>query len=147
MAGDPKAKAITIPYEGGAFTTTRELVKYIFGEKFVNNQTAKTVDRTRAQHNRTRVIGGPSILVKAANYKFTKFPVARGLSRSGGEPILLLVDADVFTARLHGSHQAFVKFIKGQSWSTQKTFSIRTEKGSTYGPFKTLLDTFVGENP
>jgi hypothetical protein len=147
MAGDPKARTMTVPYEGGSFTASKELIRHIFGDKFVDEQVPKTVDRKRKEHNRTRVIGGPSIVVKEANYKETKFPVAKGHSRSGGDPVLFLVGNDAFTARLHGNHQNFVKFVRANKAQLQKTFQVRTEKNSLYGPFKTLLDTFVGGNP
>ena len=143
MAADPNAKEMTIPFNGGSFTTTKALINYIFGPEFIVSQVppVRTVD-VKA-HVRVRVIGESATAVKQHTYSRTKFPVALDRGGSGGEPILFLVGNDAFTARLHGSHQNFVKFLKTQIWSTNKTFSVQSEKGSTYGPFKTLIATIT----
>jgi hypothetical protein len=145
MAGDPLKRQVTIPYDGGSFTTTRGLLNYIFGPDFVVTQPRTTKTVSRKKHKRTRVIGGPEIDVEATTFTLRKFPIARGQSASGGQPVLFNVDNDYYTARLHGSLQNFDKFMEKQSWKTQKTFRVISEKNTPFGPYKSLLDTFIEE--
>jgi hypothetical protein len=145
MAGDPLKRQVTIPYNGGSFTTTRGLLNYIFGPNFVVTQPLTTQTISRKKHKRTRVIGGPEIDVEATTFTLTKFPQARGQSASGGQPVLFNVDSEYYTARLHGSLQNFDIFMKTQKWNTQKTFRLISEKNTIKGPYTSLLDDFIEE--
>ena len=137
MAVDPLARMVTIPFIGGSFTATRGLMNYVLGDGFVNAQTIGQESVNVSSHSRNRVIGGASTQVGAYNYTLKKFPSALSNGGAGGEAIQLIVDGKAWTARLHGSHQSFITFLKAATWATEKTFSIRSERGKVYGPFKT----------
>jgi hypothetical protein len=145
MAGDPLKRQVTIPYDGGSFTTTRGLLNYIFGPGFVVTQPRTTKTIARKEHKRVRVIGGPEKTIEATTFTLRKFPQARGQSASGGQPVVFNVDNEYYTARLHGSHQDFDKFILTQKWNTQKKFQVITEKNTVLGPYTSLLDDFIEE--
>lgn len=144
MAVDPLARMVTIPFNGGSFTATRGLVNYLLGPDFVNTQETGQATVNVPNHPRTRVIGGPETQVAAFNYTRKKFPSALSNGGAGGEAIQVLLDGRAWTARLHGSHQDFLTFLKESTWETDKVFSIRSEKGKVYGPFRTAQETIIG---
>lgn len=135
MAIDPKARKLTIPYPGGSVTATRGLLEAMFGEALVNVAagTPKTV--SRRGHSRVRVIGGDSTGVGGSNYQIGKYPTARFNGGSGGHPVKVNLNGELWTIRVTGSLSKFADWAAGANWVTGTGVAFISEKGTAYGPF------------
>ena len=139
MTIDPKAKKMTYTYKGGSITATRGLLEAIFGPALVSNELEESKQVSRSAHSRRVVIGGPATGVRAASYTKKRYGTTAGQGASGGEEIKFLVGADYWTARLYGSHQAFVEFLKTATWQSGNAAIWYSEKGTKYGPFNSAV--------
>ena len=136
MAVDAKARRVSVGFPGGAISGTRGLLEAAFGAGLVAAEQSGSQTVAVKGHLRTRVIGQLPKVIAPNAYTLKKFPSGRSNGGAGGEAIQLLVDGDWWTARLTGSHQDFNDWLSGATWSSGKTIMWRSEKGTTYGPFK-----------
>jgi hypothetical protein len=119
----------------GAVTMTRGLAKALFGidwRALVSPAVVKTVDV--AAHQRTRVIGQPSIAVKAHQYQYKAFPSMDSTSALGGQPVtVVLANGDKWTLRVSGAMDEFLSWIGPKLVTTNTQFV--SQRGTIYGPF------------
>ena len=109
---DDLFKDFTVSFPGGSITTTKDVLLCMFKDPAELNTCApSSVSVVRKQHARTLYPGGPTTQVKETPY--TKYNWSNGgTSRAaGGEPIAILIDGSMWTARLQGSHQAFMDYL------------------------------------
>lgn len=135
MATDPKTVRTTITYPGGSVSAPRGLLEDIFGPALVSYEMNESKTVQRDGHTRTAFIGAAARPVRAATYQKKRYGHTGGSEAAGGEPILLLSSSGWFTARLHGSHQAFCNFLKVGTWQSSNLAIWKSEKGTDYGPF------------
>ena len=141
MALDPKARKVALNFPGGSLTATRGLLEAIYGPDLTGaggDSVPSTV--SVSGHSRQRVIGGPSTSVAASSYVRNKFPTTVNGGAAGGETIALLVGGRYWSARLSGSHQAFASFLQGASFFQDAPLFWRSEKGTQYGPFNSVVE-------
>lgn len=136
MAVDPNARKLTIGFSGGSLTATKGLLTALFGEDLVTQAAAETINVSRRSHQRFRVIGGDATSVASSNYSRKRFPQGGDSGAGGGEPIRLFVEGDWWTARLSGNHQSFCKFLESSTWGSGANAIWKSERGTSYGPFK-----------
>jgi len=136
MATDPKARRISLGFDGGSLTASRGLLEALFGVDLVQQNEVATITVSRKTHSRFRVIGGNSTSVQATSYTRKRYGQAGSDAASGGEANPPLYEGEWWTARLSGSHQKFNAWLKGSTWASGKTAYWRSEKGTKYGPFK-----------
>lgn len=125
-------------YPAGAVTMSRGLAKALFGidwRNLVSPAVVKTVDV--AGHQRTRVIGYPSIAVKAHQYSYKAYPSMDRSSALGGQPVtVVLTNGDKWTVRVSGAMDEFLSWIGSKIVTTNTTFV--SSRGTVYGPFGVL---------
>lgn len=136
MAVDPKLRQTTIPFNGGSITATRGLLEAVFGDQLVADNSVRTVSVERRAHSRTRVIGGSTTAVAAAEYTLTKYGKRSSGSAAGGEDVVFVVDGEPWTMRLTGSHEALDNFLKQGGFAGDKVVMWQSAKGTTYGPYR-----------
>lgn len=136
MAVDSEARKLTIGFNGGSLTATKGLLSALFGPDLVQQASDETIAVAVRSHQRFRVIGGDSTSVASSNYSRKRYPQGGKSASAGGEPIRLFVDGDWWTARLSGSHQSFNAFLRSSSWGSGENAIWKSERGTSYGPFK-----------
>lgn len=135
MALDPKARKVALNFPGGSLTASVGLLEAIFGPDMGGaGGTESTKQISVTGHSRVRVIGGPSTNVAANSYTLTKYPSIDKSGAAGGEAIALRVAGKSWTARLSGSHQDFVAFLKTTTLALSGPLFWFSEKGKQYGP-------------
>lgn len=118
MAVDPKARLNTITYAKGTVTAPRGLLDYLFGSGTPNVNWAVSTNLVNAITNRRR----------------RKYGTRQRESARAGEPMkLVLKNGDIYTARITGSHTAFIDAFlsKGGGLNVANIYS---ERGTIYGP-------------
>lgn len=136
MAVNPKAKKVTLFFEGGSVTAPRGLWEEMFaGDLGTLGLTGDPKTVARDGHTRTRVIGGPSTAVSSSNYQLRRVKRGKRGGAAGGEAVKILWEGDLWTARLFGSHQDFESFWKSVSFPLNGDVSWVSEKGTPYGPY------------
>ena len=140
MALDPKARSITLTYDGGYIEMTRGLAEMLFGASNPALETQpKDATVSVKSHSRTRVIGGPATSVGAYSYTYKKFPTTVSDLASGGREIFVDIgDGEKWTARVGGSFADAAVFFKANTKLDQVFFT--SASGTVYGPF------FVDQN-
>jgi hypothetical protein len=135
MAIDPKARKITITFEGGSLTASRGMLEAVFGPALVASAGSEPVLVLRESHTRSEYPGGPRTAVSGSTYTLKRYGKPNSGGSSGGEPILMYVNGDPFTARLSGSHQAFCDYLRNSTWQSGNDAFWRSQHGTPYGPF------------
>lgn len=130
---DNKAKKLTLNFPGGYLTATRGLLEAMFDDLEALIPDAEPVTVSVKGHTRTRVIGGVSKTIAPNTYTLQKYPATVAGGPAGGEPIMVNLGEDWWTARLGGSHQAFAAFLSDGKAATNLFW--KSEKGTNYGPF------------
>ena len=102
----------TISFPNGSIKSTKDVLLSMFKEpSALDTCSPESVRVQRRQHARTLYPNGPTTQVKEAN--FDKFNYSNGgtSKAAGGERILILINGSKWTARLTGSHQAFMAYL------------------------------------
>ena len=132
MAADPKARKFSINWSGGYLTATRGLLESLYGPNFMDTVGAgKAKDIAVKGHTRTRVIGGPATVVAPHSYSLIDYPRKLKGGSAGGQPILIQVGDNWWSARLGGSVQDFKAFLAGVG-KPLSAFVFATERGGEY---------------
>ena len=132
------ARTATINYQGGSLTTTRGVLAQIFED-------ANTLSACRSElkdisvkgYKRTDEIGGKETTVEPFDYQTVRYPYqVKGLA-AGGEPIMIRIQGEWWSARLSGNHSNFDSFLCGQGNDNNiaGTISWKSARGSYHGPF------------
>jgi hypothetical protein len=135
MTVDPKARRMTLTFEGGSLTASKGLLEAVFGPELVRAPAGAAVLVQRDATERSDYPGGPKTAVKGSNFTLKRYGSPNASGSSGGEPILLYVGGSPFTARLSGSHQAFCEYLKNSTWASGNDAYWRSQHGTSYGPF------------
>ena len=135
MALDPKARSITLTYDGGYMEMTRGLAEMLFGASNPALESQpKDANVAVKSHSRTRVIGGPTTSVGAYNYTYKKFPTTSNDPASGGREIFIDIgDGEKWTARVGGSLADAGVFFMNNTKLDQVFF--QSVAGTKYGPY------------
>ena len=131
---DDLFKDFTISFPGGSLTATKDVLLCMFTDPAqLNTCGAEFKDVIRKPHPRTLYPGGPTTQVKETPYKRYNWSNG-GTSRSaGGEPIAILINGDYWTARLQGSHQAFMSYLCANRAALAPGFTYwESNKGKPY---------------
>ena len=118
MAVDPKARLNTIAYSKGTVTAPRGLLEYLFGGSSFNSSWLASTNPLDNLTGRRR----------------RKYGTRQRSNARAGEPMqLVLKNGEVYTARITGTHTAFInEFLsKGGGVNVANIFS---ERGTIYGP-------------
>ena len=131
---DDLFKDFTVSFPGGSLTASKDVLLCMFKDPAqLETCGADSVDVVRKPHARTLYPGGPTIQVKETPYK--KFNWSNGgTSRAaGGEPIGVLINGALWTARLSGSHQAFMAYLCQNRAALKPGFTYwESNKGKPY---------------
>ena len=135
MATDPDARKVPINFEGGSVVMTYGMAKNLFSDDsgFIKPEGYDITVGVKG-HQRTRIIGGPTIQIEPYDYTFKQWPAMPAQNSAGGEAILMTWDGtdSWWTARLHGSAADLGTFLNKES---PRGVMFKTERGTTYGPF------------
>lgn len=135
MATDPRARKMTLTFPNGSLTASRGLLEDVFGPALVNSEIGEARTVQRDSHTRSDYPGGPRTAVRGSTFNLKRYGKPNAAGNSGGEPILLYVNGDPFTARLSGSHQAFCDFLQNGTWQSGNDAYWKSQHGTPYGPF------------
>ena len=136
MADDPKARNLTLNYDGGSLTMPVGTLESLFG---VDSDILAPVPPTKQvgvrEHSRVRVIGGPSTTVTSHTYEQIQWPTSQASNAAAGDVCLFTWEGSdgTWTGRVTGALSALGVFLVANS---PKTVVFRSERGTKYGPFK-----------
>ena len=131
---DDLFKNFTVSFPGGSITATKDVLLFMFKDPAqLETCGAESVDVVRKQHPRTLYPGGPSVQVKETPYKKYNWSNGGTSRAAGGEPIAILINGDLWTARLSGSHQAFMAYLCSNRSALAPGFTYwESQKGKPY---------------
>ena len=139
---DNPTREATVNFTDGSLTASRGLIAAIFKDAtFVSSCAAVEIERTRKQYTRTEYIGATPRVVQQSSWTQTKYPSQTKSVAKGGEAIQVKVNGEYWTARLSGTHQAFMEFLCDGPDSPTRPISLRSERGTSYGPIAPTTTT------
>jgi hypothetical protein len=115
MAGDPKARLVTVAYQGGTMTATLGLLEYLLGDLQLSWQ--KPSDSTNHAGRRLRKYGARQ----------------RAAARGGRVMNLSLINGDSFQVRITGTDTDFIDFVLARI-GEGLVLNAYTQRGTIYGP-------------
>lgn len=125
----------TISFPGGSLTATKDVLLSMF-EKDNLPDTCSPEEKTvsRKGYNWTSYPQSPDVrLVSETTYTLKNYSNGGNSRASAGEPIKVLINNDFWTARLQGSHQAFMDYLCANKSSLKDGFTYWvSQKGSPY---------------
>lgn len=127
----------TINYIAGSITASRGVLASMFAVgKFDNGCETRLIERKRVSYPRTQFIGDTPRIVDGSSWEEVRFPSKKKGLAAGGEPIQLGVAGEYWTARLTGTHSAFMTWLCGenQKGNLATVITWQSERGTTYGP-------------
>jgi hypothetical protein len=116
MAGDPKAKRITVTFPKGTLSASIGFIEYLLGDQKLTWKAPSTPSPT-PDGRRRRVYG-------------TK---QRGSARGGREMTFVLRDGSSWVARTTGADLDLLDFVL-QKIGEDKVLNVYTKRGTIYGP-------------
>ena len=125
----------TLNFQGGSLTAPRGTIAAMFRDTaFVSTCAYVEVQRSRKQYMRTSEIGAQPRSVEAKEWTAKVYPSQTKSIAAGGEPIQLKIDGEWWTARLSGTHTAFMEFLCDSATSLYDHVAWRSARGTLYGP-------------
>ena len=125
----------TLNYPAGSITMARGNFAALFADAaFLSSCAVVSTQRSRKSYVRTDYIGAPVRSVDASDWEEIKYPSQTKSIAAGGEAIQIKIQGEWWTARLSGTHYAFMTFLCGAKESLIGTVSWRSERGTLYGP-------------
>ena len=135
----------TLNFPGGSLTAARGTIAAAFkNAAFVSTCAFVEVERTRKQYMRTDEIGADPRSVEASSWTAKVYPSQTKSIAAGGEPIQLKIQGEWWTARLSGTHTAFMEFLCDSADSLYDYVAFRSARGTLYGPVANPLYTPEG---
>jgi len=113
------ARKVTMTFPGGSLTGSRDLLGMIFDVSLLPDtcSPAETIV-SRKQYVRTRFVGdAPSNIIETDDYVMKAYGSGDASRAAGGEAIRFQINGDWWTARLTGTHQAFMDYLCDNSES------------------------------
>lgn len=134
----------TINYTDGSLTASRGLIASMFSSaNFLSSCISEAIERSRKSYTRTSFIGDTPTVVPQSSWTEVKYPSQTKSIAAGGEAIMIKVDGEWWTARLSGTHSAFMDFLCSSREDMRGTIAWRSERGTIYGP---IASTSIEEN-
>ena len=131
-------RTATINYVGGSITTTRGVLAQMFMDANTLSACNSVLkDISVKGYIRHEYIGGPTTQVEPYDYQTVVYPSqVKGLA-AGGEPIMVRIQGEWWSARLSGNHSNFDTFLCGQGNDNNiaGTISWKSARGTYHGPF------------
>lgn len=131
---DDLFKNFTVSFPGGSITATKDVLLCMFKDPAqLETCGAEGVPVRRKAHPRRIYPGADPIQIDETPY--TKYNWSNGgtSKAAGGEPIAVLINGDLWTARLQGSHQAFMQYLCGNRAALAPGFTYwESQKGKPY---------------
>lgn len=139
---DDLFKEFTVSFPGGSITSSKDVLLCMFANPDqLNTCGADSKDVVRRQHPRTLYPGGPETQVRETPYKKYNWSNGGTSKAAGGEPIAILINGDMWTARLQGSHQAFMNYLCANREALAPGFTYwESQKGKPYSVSSTTSD-------
>ena len=128
----------TVNYVGGSITTKRGVLAQMFNDANTLSACASTLQDVSVKgYTRTDEIGGTESVVSSYDYQTVRYPYQVKSQAAGGEPIMIRIQGEWWSARLSGNHSNFDTFLCGQGNSNNiaGTISWKSARGSYHGPF------------
>ena len=125
----------TISFPGGSLTATKDVLLSMFEPDNLPDTCSpeeKTV--SRKQYNWTSYPQSEDVrIVQPTTYTLKNYSNGGNSRAAAGEPIKVLINNDYWTARLVGSHQAFMDYLCANKSSLKDGFTYWvSQKGSPY---------------
>ena len=125
----------TISFPGGSLTATKDVLLSVFEKDNLPDTCApETKTVSRKGYNWTSYPGSSDVrLVPETSYTLKNYSNGGNSRAAAGEPIKILINNDFWTARLQGSHQAFMDYLCANKSSLKDGFTYWvSQKGSPY---------------
>ena len=125
----------TISFPGGSLTATKDVLLSIFEkDKLPDTCSPETKEVSRKSYNWTSYPGSDDVrIVPQTTYTLKNYSNGGNSKAAAGEPIKFLINNDFWTARLVGSHQAFMDYLCENKSSLVDGFTYWvSQKGSPY---------------
>lgn len=102
----------TLSFPGGSIKATKDVLASMFeADNLPDTCSPEEVEVSRKQYNWTPYPGAGVRIVEATTYIKKNYSNGGTSKAAGGEPIKVLINNDWWTARLTGSHQAFMDYL------------------------------------
>lgn len=125
----------TITFPGGSLRATKDVLASMFeDDNLPDTCSPETVEVSRKQSNWTSYPFSDEVrIVAATTYTLKKYGSGGSSRAASGEPIKILINDDFWTARLSGSHQAFMDYLCQNRASLVDGFTYwKSQKGKEY---------------
>ena len=125
----------TISFPGGSLTATKDVLLSMFeADNLPDTCSPEEVTVSRKQYNWTSYPGSSEVrIVQPTTYTLKNYSNGGNSRAAAGEPIKVLINNDFWTARLQGSHQAFMDYLCTNKSSLKDGFTYWvSQKGSPY---------------
>lgn len=125
----------TISFPGGSLTATKDVLTSMFEKSNLPDTCSpETKEVSRKGYNWTRFPGDPDVrIVAPTSYTLKNYSNGGNSRAAAGEPIKILINNDFWTARLVGSHQAFMDYLCENKDALVDGFTYwQSQKGSPY---------------
>lgn len=139
---DDLFKDFTVSFPGGSITTTKDVLLCMFkNPDQLQTCGAEFKDVRRQRHERSLYPGGPKTWIEETPYKKYNWSNGGTSRAAGGEPIAILINGDMWTARLQGSHQSFMNYLCANRAALAPGFTYwESNKGKPYSVSSTTTD-------
>jgi hypothetical protein len=125
----------TISFPGGSLTASKDVLTSMFEkDNLPNTCEPETKEVSRKQSTWTRYPGDTDFkTVQPYSYTLKNYSNGGNSKAAAGEPIKVLINNSYWTARLVGSHQAFMDYLYTQKAALVDGFTYwQSAKGSPY---------------
>jgi len=137
---DVDAQELKLNYDGGSLAMPLGNMRSLFGDG--NNlllQDGVDYSKEIPTHNRVRVIGQPSVPVKAHTRSYTQWPTSQASNAGAGRTCKMRWDGSDgwWTARYTGAAADLGSFLQA---SAANPVEFVTSRGTKYGPYRGVID-------
>lgn len=125
----------TISFPGGSLTATKDVLQSVFEDaNLFDTCSPETKEVSRKEYNWTSYPQSSEVrIVQPTTYTLKNYSNGGNSRAAAGEPIKILINDDFWTARLVGSHQAFMDFLCANRSALVDGFTYWvSQKGSPY---------------
>ena len=125
----------TVSFPGGSLRATKDVLESMFeNDNLFNTCDPETKEVSRKQYNWTSYPQSAEVrIVQATTYTLKNYSNGGNGAAEAGEPIKILINGSYWTARLVGSHQAFMDWLCANRSSLTDGFTYWiSQKGSPY---------------
>lgn len=124
----------TVSFPGGSIKATKDVLLSMFADpSALDTCSPEEIDVDVPQFERTMYPGAPKRIVQPFTYKKRNYSNGGTSRAAGGEPIAVLINGSYWTARLTGSHQAFMDYLCDNRDALAEGFSYwKSQRGKAY---------------